>query len=556
MEDTQHEDNDDTDDTTFGDLDDNPLEESESATTTPEDDTVQFAFGDLAVTDHDTLENSPTSPPADFPASAPHASTEEYDRELSQNSDMSDETDMNPHAHTTSEPIPPTPPRRRSRYSPSAPGAQVHSEENNGVPLSTSPAIPSSPSFLSSFQSAMRDPSDPLPTPPVPAHQAPWPPQPSAPPQVPHGRPMAQPAPNPQRVPIGNNWDMCRAADGRIFYINHNTRTTTWVDPRSVLANFGPQDAIPHQASSSPAELQRQDSDDPGPLPDGWEEKVLPNGKIYFIDHSSKKTTWEDPRFSMSSIAGKKVEYSEDYKYKYEMLMRSLGRLDSGGNRDNFQIPLRRNHIRIDSFDVISKVENLKVLRHKLWIEFEGEVGLDYGGVSREWFNLLTTEIFNPYFGLFEYSAIDNYTLQINPHSGLCNEDHLMWFHFIGRVAGMAVFHKKLINGFFIRPFYSMMLGKTPTLKDMESVDIDYFNSLTWIKGNDPSVLYQSFAVDDDVFGEKLSRELVPNGEDIVVTEENKLEYIRLVIKWRFVDRVQNQMDAFKRGFHEVIPEH
>ena len=283
MEDTQHEDN---DDTTFGDLDDRPLEESESATTTPEDDTVQSAFGGLLVTDQDTQENSPTTPPA----SAPHASTEEYEEEMENTLDMSDETDMNPHAHTTSEPIPPTPPRRRSRYSPSAPVAQAHSAENNGVPLSTSPATPSSPSFLSSFQSAMRDPSDPLPTPPVPDHQAPWPPQPSAPPQVPHGRPMAQPAPNPQRVPIGNNWDMCRAADGRIFYINHNTRTTTWVDPRSVLANFGPQDAIPHQASSPPSELQRQDSDDPGPLPDGWEEKVLPNGKIYFIDHLSKKT--------------------------------------------------------------------------------------------------------------------------------------------------------------------------------------------------------------------------------------------------------------------------
>lgn len=41
----------------------------------------------------------------------------------------------------------------------------------------------------------------------------------------------------------------------------------------------------------------------------------------------------------------------------------------------------------------------------------------------------------------------DNYTLQINPNSGLCNEDHLTYFKFIGRVAGMAVFHGKLLDG-------------------------------------------------------------------------------------------------------------
>ncbi len=60
-----------------------------------------------------------------------------------------------------------------------------------------------------------------------------------------------------------------------------------------------------------------------------------------------------------------------------------------------------------------------------MWIEFDNESGLDYGGLAREWFFLLSKEMFNPYYGFFEYSAIDNYTLQINPYSGQCNEDHL-----------------------------------------------------------------------------------------------------------------------------------
>ena len=123
------------------------------------------------------------------------------------------------------------------------------------------------------------------------------------------------------------------------------------------------------------------------------------------------------------------------------------------------------------------------------------QVGLDYGGVAREWFYLLSKEMFNPYYGLFEYSATDNYTLQINPNSGVCNEDHLLYFKFIGRVAGMAVYHGKLLDGFFIRPFYKMMLGKSIELKDMESVDTEYFNSLIWIRENDPSELELAFQV-------------------------------------------------------------
>ena len=159
-------------------------------------------------------------------------------------------------------------------------------------------------------------------------------------------------------------------------------------------------------------------------------------------------------------------------------------------------LQVRRSTILEDSYRQIQfPAHKVDILKTKLWIEFDGEIGLDYGGVAREWFYLLSKEMFNPYYGLFEYSATDNYTLQINPNSGLCNEDHLSYFKFIGRVAGMAVYHGKLLDGFFIRPFYKMMLGKHIELKDMESVDAEYYNSLLYIKENDPNELDIRFEV-------------------------------------------------------------
>jgi len=167
---------------------------------------------------------------------------------------------------------------------------------------------------------------------------------------------------------------------------------------------------------------------------------------------------------------------------------------------------------------------------------------------------LLSKEMFNPYYGLFEYSAADNYTLQINPFSGMCNEDHLSYFKTIGRISGMATYHGKLLDAFFIRPFYKMMLGKTISLKDMESVDTEYYNSLKWITENDPAELDLRFSVDEDLFGITQQRELKKGGEDVAVTEENKQEYIDLVIQWRFVARVLPQMNSFLEGYNELVP--
>ncbi|XP_026492377.1 E3 ubiquitin-protein ligase NEDD4 isoform X5 [Vanessa tameamea] len=350
---------------------------------------------------------------------------------------------------------------------------------------------------------------------------------------------QSQNLPNSDGLPSG--WSMQRAPNGRIFFIDHNQKTTTWIDPRTGCAS-----SLPSAAAAG------ADADELGALPEGWEERVHTDGRIFFIDHNTRTTQWEDPRLSNPQIAGPAVPYSRDYKRKYEYLKSQLRKPSNVPNK--FEIKVRRSSILEDSYRIISSVSRLDLLKTKLWVEFESEVGLDYGGLAREWFFLLSKEMFNPYYGLFEYSAMDNYTLQINPNSGVCNEEHLNYFKFIGRVAGMAVYHGKLLDAFFIRPFYKMMLGKPIELQDMESVDLEYYNSLMWIKENDPSELYLTFSVDEEQFGKTIQRELKPGGANIPIDNENKDEYIKLVIQWRFVSRVQEQMYAFLEGLGALVP--
>lgn len=112
---------------------------------------------------------------------------------------------------------------------------------------------------------------------------------------------------------------------------------------------------------------------------------------------------------------------------------------------------------------------------------FPGEEGLDYGGVAREWFFLLSHEVLNPMYCLFEYAGKDNYCLQINPASYI-NPDHLKYFRFICRFIAMALFHGKFIDTGFSLPFYKRILNKPVGLKDLESIDPEFYNSLIWVK--------------------------------------------------------------------------
>ena len=67
-------------------------------------------------------------------------------------------------------------------------------------------------------------------------------------------------------------------------------------------------------------------------------------------------------------------------------------------------------------------------------------------------------------------------------------------------------------------------------------------------------ILEEDFTVTEDHFGELRTVELLPGGADIPVTEANKLEYVEAVVEYRISKRVEEQFEAFREGFLELIP--
>ena len=120
-----------------------------------------------------------------------------------------------------------------------------------------------------------------------------------------------------------------------------------------------------------------------------------------------------------------------------------------------------------------------------------------------------------------------------------------------------ALFHGKFIDTGFSLPFYKRILNKPVGLKDLESIDPEFYNSLIWVKENniEECDLEMYFSIDKEILGEIKSHDLKPNGGNILVTEENKEEYIRIVAEWRLSRGVEEQTQAFFEGFNEILPQ-
>ncbi|XP_074647220.1 E3 ubiquitin-protein ligase SMURF2-like isoform X2 [Tubulanus polymorphus] len=374
--------------------------------------------------------------------------------------------------------------------------------------------------------------------------------------------------------PMPPGWEIRTTASGRVYYVDHNNRTTQFTDPRysvnlpvlrttqqhenttSNTSSSNSRRSSINSTSSSSRNVER--TNEYRHTPD-TQQPTSRAGRLYDqlndridqirCDRDRQPTTARLDKDNESPAP----RYKRDLVQKMKILRQELQALQPQSG--HCRIEVSREEIFEESYRQIMKMRP-KDLRKRLMVKFRGEEGLDYGGVAREWLYLLSHEMLNPYYGLFQYTREDIYTLQINADSGV-NPEHLSYFHFVGRIIGLAIFHGHYIDGGFTLPFYKQLLGKPIVLDDLESVDPELHRSLVWILENDiEDVIHNTFAVDHESFGEMKVTELKPGGHDIPVSEDNKKEYVRLYVNWRFMRGIEAQFLALQKGFNELIPQH
>jgi len=223
------------------------------------------------------------------------------------------------------------------------------------------------------------------------------------------------------------------------------------------------------------------------------------------------------------------------------------------------ELNIRRPHAFEDSFNQL-RVVSKSQLRSPLKVKFSGEEGVDAGGVSREWYQVMSREMFNPAISLFEAVPQGSSTYQPNPNSIVQTDEargisHLDYFKFVGHVVGKALLDDQVIDAHFTRSFYKHLLGQPLTYKDIEGVDPEFFKNLTWMLDNSIDGVFDlTFSEENDFFGQKSVIELCPNGANIKVTDENKRDYVDAIARHRMISAIQPQIHAFLEGFWNVLP--
>ncbi|KAI0260666.1 HECT-domain-containing protein [Gloeopeniophorella convolvens] len=215
---------------------------------------------------------------------------------------------------------------------------------------------------------------------------------------------------------------------------------------------------------------------------------------------------------------------------------------------------VRRGHVAEDGFDKLGDAD----LKRNIQITFidqfgEKELGIDGGGVFKEFLTDLSKEVFDTDRGLW----LANKKNELYPNHGTyATEPHsLNWYRFIGRILGKALYEGILIDVVFAGFFLAKWLGKQSFLDDLASLDPDLYQGLLFLKhypGN-PEELSLNFTVADEEFGVARTIDLKPNGSNIPVTRDNKLEYILRVSHYRLTKQIKKQSDAFFEGLSDII---
>uniref|UniRef100_A0A0N4ZNW2 E3 ubiquitin-protein ligase n=1 Tax=Parastrongyloides trichosuri TaxID=131310 RepID=A0A0N4ZNW2_PARTI len=246
-------------------------------------------------------------------------------------------------------------------------------------------------------------------------------------------------------------------------------------------------------------------------------------------------------------------EFFEEFKEKVNYFYTSLTRSGYGTGPTKIKLLLRRFFLVEDSFTKILSIDSIQLRKSQFTVSFEDEDGLDYGGPSRELFFLLSRDLFNPYYGLFEYSSPNVYTVTISKNSSKV-KNYLKWFELCGRVLGLALMHRCLIDTFFPKPFYKILLGINYIIDDLKDMDQEYYNSLKWISENNiTGIIDFNFTASTSINGKITDIDLLPDGSNLKVTEYNKDQYINLLLKHRIERNIQEQIKALLRGLHDVI---
>ncbi|KAL8903501.1 MAG: hypothetical protein Q9207_003886 [Kuettlingeria erythrocarpa] len=231
-------------------------------------------------------------------------------------------------------------------------------------------------------------------------------------------------------------------------------------------------------------------------------------------------------------------------------------------------LKVRRECLVEDSLRGVSEVvgSGEQDIKKGLRIAFQGEEGVDAGGLRKEWFLLLVREVFDPEYGLFVYDDESHYCY-FSPSSFETSDQ----FFLIGVVLGLAIYNSTILD-VALPPFlFRKLLASAPAytgpsttlsrpsavlaLGDLGELRPSLAAGLQQLLDYDGDVedtFCRDFVAEGDRYGEAFQVPLCHSGENRAVTNSNRVEFVELYVKYLLETSVSRQFEPFKRGFFSV----
>ncbi|KAI9562370.1 hypothetical protein GHT06_013335 [Daphnia sinensis] len=303
------------------------------------------------------------------------------------------------------------------------------------------------------------------------------------------------------------------------------------------------------------------------------------NSTLDHIDLMKEYLTWQSPdqpgQFSycqypfILSIAAKRFILTKDSEQ--QMILTARRSLVSKMSRNQpprlelffLNIHVRRSHLVLDSLNEISIKQ--RDLKKKLRVSFVGEPGLDMGGLTKEWFQLLIREIFQPDYGMFIY-----YPNARCYWFSTSTETNLKEYNLIGVLMGLAVYNSIILDLHFPSICYRKLLSppvvpanhsaRVGVVRNFNLDDLAQFmpevvfglKELLAYEGNVEEDMGLTFQVSFGEYNEVVTVPLMENAHRVPVTNANRNEFVRLYLDWILNKGIYEKFRAFYLGFHSV----
>ena len=225
---------------------------------------------------------------------------------------------------------------------------------------------------------------------------------------------------------------------------------------------------------------------------------------------------------------------------------------------DNPVLIINRKNILEESFNQFMTTKELN-LKEPIKIHFVDEVAHDAGGVYREWYTSLYKEFFlekNKFFIENNNNSIIKGTYLIYPKYNNMNLDY---YEFFGKLGAKALIDNLNISQILNRVVIKYLLKEKIELFDIQFYDLDLYNSLNSIYENDnidsnENLKDLKFVWNiKDENGNYNEIELIQNGSNINLNNDNKNLFIEKVIYYETLYKYEEQIERIRKGFCDLL---